>query len=192
MSPFVHGQEVSRIATQGLARAQVSPLFPEPEGHGKEPLWVACLTLTASRCYRHQRIATDRRPVVLTGPNGAGKTNVLEALSFLVPGRGLRGAAIADVARRQPGGGADLGASGASDGVAWAVAALGPNERRMIFVASMMAAEAVDQEYIAWVLGGAIPFDDSKYPYWQMLLSRADGIGEDIAPFHRPNGAACS
>jgi DNA replication and repair protein RecF len=29
-------------------------------------------------------------PVVLTGPNGAGKTNLLEAISFLAPGRGLR------------------------------------------------------------------------------------------------------
>ena len=76
--------------------------------------------------------------------------------------------------------------------VAVSLAALGPNERRLMFVASMMAAEAVDQEYIAWVLGGAIPFEDSKYPYWQMYLSRADGVEEDIAPFQRPNEAACS
>jgi DNA replication and repair protein RecF len=33
--------------------------------------------------------------VVLFGANGAGKTNLLEALSFLAPGRGLRGAALA-------------------------------------------------------------------------------------------------
>ena len=39
----------------------------------------------------------DARPAVLTGPNGAGKTNLLEALSFLVPGRGLREARLADV-----------------------------------------------------------------------------------------------
>jgi DNA replication and repair protein RecF len=61
------------------------------------------LTLSDFRCYRHQRIETDRRPVVLTGPNGAGKTNVLEALSFLVPGRGLRRARLGDVARAGPG-----------------------------------------------------------------------------------------
>ncbi len=42
----------------------------------------------------------DARPAVLTGPNGAGKTNLLEALSFLVPGRGLREARLADVGRR--------------------------------------------------------------------------------------------
>ena len=41
-------------------------------------------------------------PVVLNGPNGAGKTNVLEALSFLVPGRGLRGVKLAEISRRDP------------------------------------------------------------------------------------------
>lgn len=43
--------------------------------------------------------------VVLTGPNGAGKTNVLEALSLLAPGRGLRRAALTDIARRDGAGG---------------------------------------------------------------------------------------
>jgi len=38
-------------------------------------------------------------PVVLTGPNGAGKTNLLEAISFLAPGRGLRGAKLGEVDR---------------------------------------------------------------------------------------------
>ena len=36
--------------------------------------------------------------VVLTGPNGAGKTNLIEAISFLAPGRGLRRATLEDVA----------------------------------------------------------------------------------------------
>ncbi len=59
------------------------------------------LTLTDFRCYRQQRIETDSRPVVLTGVNGAGKTNILEGLSFLVPGRGLRRARLADLIRRE-------------------------------------------------------------------------------------------
>ncbi len=59
------------------------------------------LSLTDFRCYRQIRIETDRRPVVLTGVNGAGKTNILEAISFLIPGRGLRRAKLADIARRQ-------------------------------------------------------------------------------------------
>jgi len=58
------------------------------------------LTLTDFRCYAAARLECDARPVVLTGPNGAGKTNLLEAVSFLVPGRGLRRARIAEVARR--------------------------------------------------------------------------------------------
>jgi len=37
--------------------------------------------------------------VCLNGPNGAGKTNILEAISFLVPGRGLRGASLLDCKR---------------------------------------------------------------------------------------------
>ena len=37
---------------------------------------------------------------MLTGPNGAGKTNLLESISFLVPGRGLRRARLEDVSRR--------------------------------------------------------------------------------------------
>jgi len=50
------------------------------------------------------RLDTDTRPVILTGANGAGKTNLLEALSFLAPGRGLRRATLAQVARHQSGG----------------------------------------------------------------------------------------
>src|SRR5690606_31036740 len=61
------------------------------------------LTLTDFRCYASARLECDVRPVVLTGPNGAGKTNLLEAISFLVPGRGLRRARLAEVARRDAG-----------------------------------------------------------------------------------------
>lgn len=80
---------------------------------GAQRLAVTRLTLSEFRCYRFLRMDMDSRPVVLTGPNGAGKTNILEALSFLTPGRGLRGARIAEVARRQAG-----------EGAAWGVAAM--------------------------------------------------------------------
>ena len=63
---------------------------------------LARLTLTDFRCYQTLRLDVEPRPVVLTGPNGAGKTNILEALSFLVPGRGLRGARLSEVARAEP------------------------------------------------------------------------------------------
>ena len=58
---------------------------------------VTRLVLSAFRSYRDLRLEVDPRPVVLTGVNGGGKTNLLEALSFLSPGGGLRGARLADV-----------------------------------------------------------------------------------------------
>ena len=61
------------------------------------------LALTDFRSYEQMSGAFDGRPVALFGPNGAGKTNLLEAISFLAPGRGLRGARAGDVARRSPG-----------------------------------------------------------------------------------------
>ncbi|MGH6929007.1 MAG: DNA replication/repair protein RecF [Dongiaceae bacterium] len=63
-------------------------------------VWLGRLMLTDFRNYRSAEIEADRRPVVLTGPNGAGKTNLLEAISFLVPGRGLRQARLEEVDRR--------------------------------------------------------------------------------------------
>lgn len=74
----------------------------QPAGAAAARVSVARLTLTDFRCYARQRVETGPAPVVLTGPNGAGKTNVLEALSYLVPGRGLRSARLADVSRREP------------------------------------------------------------------------------------------
>ncbi len=56
------------------------------------------LTLTNFRNYGQLSLSLERGPVVLTGDNGAGKTNLLEAISFLTPGRGLRRAAHEDIA----------------------------------------------------------------------------------------------
>jgi DNA replication and repair protein RecF len=81
---------------------------------------VVRLDLTDFRCYRQARLETDGRPVVLTGPNGAGKTNLLEALSFLAPGRGLRRARLGEIDRQS---GAADEASGALPSGPWAVAA---------------------------------------------------------------------
>lgn len=61
---------------------------------------VRSLQVSAFRSWQRARIETGPGPVVLTGPNGAGKTNLLEALSCLGPGRGLRGARFAELARR--------------------------------------------------------------------------------------------
>jgi energy-coupling factor transporter ATP-binding protein EcfA2 len=56
------------------------------------------LTLTNFRNYHAAGLSVDERPVVLVGPNGAGKTNLIEAISFLAPGRGLRRATLEEVA----------------------------------------------------------------------------------------------
>ena len=78
-------------------------------------LAVRQLRLTDFRNYRQLRLDCDLTPVVLVGANGAGKTNLLEALSFLAPGRGLRRARLDEVCRRSR--------SDDSDAAAWAVAA---------------------------------------------------------------------
>jgi DNA replication and repair protein RecF len=56
------------------------------------------LTLTNFRSYRSAQVELAAGPIVLVGPNGAGKTNLIEALSFLAPGRGLRRATLDEVA----------------------------------------------------------------------------------------------
>lgn len=55
---------------------------------------VTALSLTHFRNYERYQLACDERPVVITGKNGIGKTNILEALSLLAPGKGLRGATL--------------------------------------------------------------------------------------------------
>lgn len=72
------------------------------------------LTLTDFRSYERLDLGLDPGVIALFGPNGAGKTNLLEAVSLFAPGRGLRNARAADVARRAP---AD------AHGRGWAVAA---------------------------------------------------------------------
>jgi len=66
-------------------------------------LSITALTLSHFRSHRAARLVFDGRPVAIVGPNGAGKTNILEAVSLLSPGRGLRRAEASDLALR-PGG----------------------------------------------------------------------------------------
>jgi DNA replication and repair protein RecF len=63
------------------------------------------LTLADFRSYASLDLALDAKLIVLTGDNGAGKTNLLEALSFLSPGRGLRRAELRECARTNGSGG---------------------------------------------------------------------------------------
>jgi DNA replication and repair protein RecF len=63
------------------------------------------LTLTDFRSYASAVVEPGPGFVLLFGENGAGKTNVLEAVSMLAPGRGLRGVALSEMARRGGSGG---------------------------------------------------------------------------------------
>lgn len=75
-------------------------------------IYLSSLILTRFRSHSAARLVLDGRPVAFWGANGAGKTSVLEAVSLLSPGRGLRRAAALDMAqqdmaqqdRTQPGG----------------------------------------------------------------------------------------
>src|SRR6202167_2957011 len=59
---------------------------------------VVRLTLNNFRNYRAASIEAGGKTMILVGPNGAGKTNLVEAISFLAPGRGLRRATLDEVA----------------------------------------------------------------------------------------------
>lgn len=100
----------------------LAPAAPETAGRGAaspQALWISRLALGGFRNFREAELRLEPRPVLLTGPNGAGKTNLLEAVSLLAPGRGLRGARLGELARR----GASNAAGQTGEEAAWAVAA---------------------------------------------------------------------
>jgi DNA replication and repair protein RecF len=76
---------------------------------------IQSLLLTDFRSYARAELTVGGRSAFLFGPNGAGKTNLLEAISLLTPGRGLRGSSLAEIGRRLP---------GEAVGRPWAVSAL--------------------------------------------------------------------
>ncbi len=108
-------------------------------------LAVVRLSVSEFRSYPELRLEVAPRPVVLTGPNGAGKTNILEALSFLAPGRGLRRSRLSDVARRPaPGELSPAWAVNASlqhgrGGIDLATGRDGQSERRLVRIDGKMA-----------------------------------------------------
>ena len=91
----------------GASRASLARNIEDSGGARR--VWVERLQLTNFRNYAHVTLDVDPRPVVVAGANGSGKTNLLEALSLLAPGQGLRRTPYAELAR--------TGTSG------WAVAA---------------------------------------------------------------------
>ncbi|MGQ0677552.1 MAG: DNA replication/repair protein RecF [Rhodospirillales bacterium] len=111
-----------------MIQAVFAKRAPEQQAAAESAPMGAVLSLAVSefRCYRRAELAAGGASVVLTGPNGAGKTNLLEAVSFLAPGRGLRRARLAEIGRRAAPGEAIGDPTGDPTGQAagrWAVAA---------------------------------------------------------------------
>ncbi|HUI15030.1 MAG TPA: DNA replication/repair protein RecF [Xanthobacteraceae bacterium] len=126
------------------------------------------LTLTNFRNYHAAALEAEAKTIVLVGPNGAGKTNLIEAISFFTPGRGLRRAMLDEVAFSE------------GDG-AWAVAAeiegalglatLGTGiERPLEDAAATLRRYRIDREPVA----SAAAFADHLRVVW--LVPAMDGL----------------
>jgi len=110
---------------------------------------IARLSLTDFRSYADALVEPGPGLVILTGENGAGKTNLLEAVSLLAPGRGLRGAALSAMARQ---GGAEgfTVAARLSDGLEIGTGALASApERRVVRVNGVASAANALAERLA-------------------------------------------
>jgi len=92
---------------------------------------VSRLALTDFRSYADALIEPGPGYVLLYGDNGAGKTNLLEAVSLLSPGRGIRGAALSEMARREGGGGFGVSSHLAGIDIGTGVLATAPERRQV-------------------------------------------------------------
>ena len=106
------------------------------------PLAIRALKAAEFRSHRLARLTLDGRPVALFGPNGAGKTNLLEAVSLLSPGRGLRGAKAEEFARRGGAGGWRIRAAlDTPEGAREVVIGAGPEGRRSVEIDGKAASQ---------------------------------------------------
>ena len=108
------------------------------------------LTLNDFRSYSTASIIPGPGFVVLTGDNGAGKTNILEAVSLLAPGRGLRGAALGDMARKGGAGGFSVSAQLGDVDLGTGTIATAP-ERRIVRVQGATASATALSEWLSIV-----------------------------------------
>ncbi|MGA0561086.1 DNA replication/repair protein RecF [Ancylobacter sp. VNQ12] len=134
------------------------------------PARITRLRLTDFRSYHAADIRTGAGPVVLVGPNGAGKTNLLEAISLLAPGRGLRRAGLDQFAARLPDGRQAAG---------WAISAVVEGAYGEVTLGTGVEAEAgetrsrrcrIDGEPV----GSAAAFADHVRVVW--LTPEMDGL----------------
>lgn len=115
------------------------------------------LSLSHFRCYEIFSVSVDPRPVIVTGPNGAGKTNLLESLSFLIPGSGLRRSRLSEVKRqgsREP----------------WAVSIQLKDEEEKIHIGTGLDPETPDSERRVTKINGEKVKSQSVLTQWVSLL----------------------
>jgi DNA replication and repair protein RecF len=113
---------------------------------------VARLSLTDFRNHRDTMIVPGGGMVVLIGDNGAGKTNILEAVSLFAPGRGLRGAALRDMARQDGPGGFAVAADVDGARIGTGTLAATPDRRQVRINGTPAAATALAEHLaISWL-----------------------------------------
>jgi DNA replication and repair protein RecF len=110
---------------------------------------IARLVLTDVRNHAALALAPGAGLNVLAGPNGSGKTNILEAVSLLAPGRGLRGAALSAVARSDGPGGFAVAATLADATTLGTGAAAAAPDRRIVRINGAAAAAAALAERLS-------------------------------------------
>lgn len=111
------------------------------------------LRLTDFRNYAALDLRLSGRHVCLYGPNGAGKTNLLEAISQLGPGRGLRAAALAELTRHGAPGGWSVAAELGDQRIGVGLSTTGPTPKRLIRLngETATAADLADLIRIVWL-----------------------------------------
>jgi len=113
---------------------------------------IARLALTDFRNHADALVAPAEPMVVLTGENGAGKTNILEAISLLAPGRGLRGAALRDMARQGGPGGFAIAARVGDSMIGTGTDPAAPDKRQVRVDGRTAAANSLsDRLSVSWL-----------------------------------------
>ncbi len=151
------------------------------------------LRLAQFRSYARAEVATGGESVALFGPNGSGKTNLLEAVSLLVPGRGLRRAAPEELARRALGVGWRLSAEVASpEGPAEIVTGVEAGGRRNVEIDGAIATQTALGRHMRqiWLtpamdrLWSDAPAERRRF-LDRMTLGFAPDHGTDVAGYER-------
>ena len=116
-------------------------------------LYLSHLTLSHFRSHRRTVLDIDATPVVIFGQNGVGKTNLLEAISLLAPGRGLRRAKTHDMARQEQNIGWKLSAQLHSKGQVCEIETAydGNGNTRSVLIDDKAAAQSTLSQYLRLV-----------------------------------------